>query len=94
MTLAASNFAILLVPTLLMGTTLPLLIAHFYSHYRSVGVTVGTLYFVNTLGAAAGAYATGLLVFNYLTIGGSIRAAVIINFTVATAALIAARRPR
>lgn len=93
-TLAASSFAILLVPTLLMGATLPLLIAHFYSRYRSVGVTVGTLYFVNTLGAAAGAYATGLFVFNYLTIGGSIRAAVIINFTVAAAALIAAREPR
>jgi predicted membrane-bound spermidine synthase len=92
--LATSSFAILLVPTLLMGATLPLLIAHFYGRYHSVGVTVGTLYFVNTLGAAAGAYATGLVVFNYLTIGGSIRAAVVINFAVATAALLASRRPQ
>lgn len=92
LTLATSSFAILLVPTLLMGTTLPLLIAHFYRRYRSVGVTVGTLYFVNTLGAAAGAYATGLFVFNYLTVGGSIRSAAVINFSVAAVALFASRR--
>lgn len=91
-TLAAASFVILLVPTLLMGATLPLLIAHFYRRYQSVGVTVGTLYFVNTLGAAAGAYATGLVVYNHLTIGGSIHAAAAINFTVAGAALLASRR--
>ena len=92
--LSATSFSILLVPTLLMGATLPLLIAYFYRHYRSVGVTVGKLYFVNTLGAAAGAYTTGLVVFNYLTLSGSIRVAVIINFVVAAAALIASRASR
>lgn len=90
--LAAASFAILLLPTLLMGATLPLLIAHFYSRYQSVGVTVGNLYFVNTCGAATGAYATGLLVFNYLTLGETIRAAAAINFLVATAALLASAR--
>lgn len=90
--LAIASFAILLLPTLLMGATLPLLIAHFYSRYQSVGVTVGNLYFVNTCGAAAGAYATGLFVFNYLTLGETIRVAAAINFVVATAALLASRR--
>lgn len=92
--LSATSFSILLVPTLLMGTTLPLLIAYFYRRYRSVGVTVGKLYFVNTLGAATGAFATGLIVFNYVTLSGSIHIAVAINFMVAVAALVASRASR
>jgi predicted membrane-bound spermidine synthase len=90
-TLAIASFAILLIPTLLMGATLPLLVGHFFARYRSVGVTVGTLYFVNTFGAAAGAYGTGLLAFNYLTLGGAIRGAAAINFAVAASALLAHR---
>lgn len=90
-TLAVASFAILLVPTLLMGATLPLLVGHFYRRYKSVGVTVGTLYFVNTFGAAAGAYATGLFAFNYLTLGGAIQSAAAINFVVAGSALLAWR---
>lgn len=90
-TLAVASFAILLIPTLLMGATLPLLVGHFYARYQSIGVTVGTLYFVNTLGAAAGAYATGLFAFNFLTLDGAIHVAVAVNFVVAASALVAWR---
>lgn len=92
--LAVASFTILLLPTLLMGATLPLLIAHFYSRYQSVGVSVGNLYFVNTLGAAAGAYGTGLFGFNHLTLDETIRMAAAINFVVATAALLASAKSR
>src|SRR6185436_20598713 len=42
-------------PTLLMGATLPLLVAHRVRESRNVGRSVGDLYFVNTLGSATGA---------------------------------------
>lgn len=47
-------FALLLVPTLFMGSTLPLLVTHHVRSMKNVGRSVSWLYFVNTLGAAAG----------------------------------------
>jgi predicted membrane-bound spermidine synthase len=52
-----TTFALVLVPTLLMGATLPLLVAHAVSVSRNVGRSVGWLYFVNTLGSAGAAFA-------------------------------------
>jgi predicted membrane-bound spermidine synthase len=47
-------FGLLLVPTLFMGSTLPMLVTHHVRSMKSVGRSVSWLYFVNTLGAAAG----------------------------------------
>jgi len=44
-------FVLLLVPTLLMGSTLPLLVEHFVRRTGNVGESVGLLYSVNTLGS-------------------------------------------
>ena len=49
----ASSFAILLVPTALMGATLPLLARHAVRRDAEIGPRIGLLYTVNTLGAAA-----------------------------------------
>lgn len=49
-------FLLVVIPTTLMGATLPLLVAHLSTLSGNVGRSVGTLYFANTLGAAAGAY--------------------------------------
>ena len=46
-------FLLVVVPTTLMGATLPLLVAHAATQSHNMGHSVGTLYFVNTLGAAA-----------------------------------------
>jgi len=46
---AGASFLLVLVPTILMGATLPLLVAHAVRHTGSVGRSVGMLYFVNTL---------------------------------------------
>jgi predicted membrane-bound spermidine synthase len=54
-TIALTNFLLLLFPTMMMGATLPILVSHVMRTYGSVGVSIGLLYFVNTLGAAAGA---------------------------------------
>jgi spermidine synthase len=46
----ALSFALLLLPTMLMGSTLPMLVTHSVRRSRSVGGSLGLLYFVNTLG--------------------------------------------
>jgi spermidine synthase len=52
-------FLILLVPTTLMGATLPVLSRFFVREIRSLGNRVGLLYALNTFGAVLGAYLTG-----------------------------------
>jgi spermidine synthase len=63
---AIAAVAILLVPTTLMGATLPVLIRHITGRLRDVGSRLGTLYAVNTLGAVTGAWAAGFLLIPML----------------------------
>lgn len=63
---AALSFALLILPTLCMGATLPMLVAHGWQRSGNVGVSTGTLYFINTLGAACGAFAMGFLLLYWL----------------------------
>ncbi|HED13493.1 MAG TPA: tetratricopeptide repeat protein [Gammaproteobacteria bacterium] len=53
------SFAILIVPTFLMGATLPVLTKFFVSHTSQVGTRIAVLYGVNTLGATVGSFLTG-----------------------------------
>lgn len=52
---ALGCFLFLLLPTTLMGMTLPLLTMAFDERRGNIGISVGSLYFTNTLGAATGA---------------------------------------
>lgn len=81
-TLAAVNFVLLLIPTALMGATLPMLITLCLRTYKNVGVSTGTLYCLNTLGAATGC-CLAALGFKILTLKGVIAAAACINIFVA-----------
>jgi predicted membrane-bound spermidine synthase len=81
---AAVNFALLLVPTSLMGATLPILVTDAVRRQGGVGVSIGALYFVNTLGAASGALSLGLGLFAHLELPEAIAGAALINFTVAS----------
>lgn len=90
---AAANFLLLLFPTTLMGSTLPILVGYVMRSYRSIGASIGLLYFVNTLGAALGAAATGFFVFHYLGIAATIALAATLNFAVSASVWIL-RRPR
>ncbi|MFN8602863.1 MAG: fused MFS/spermidine synthase [Candidatus Binatia bacterium] len=54
-------FAVLLVPSTLMGTTLPLLSRAVIQSAAAVGRGAGALYAVNTLGAVAGCVAAGFI---------------------------------
>src|SRR5262245_35323749 len=53
--------AALLLPTCLMGATLPLLVRFFVSRDEQLGRQTGTLYAVNTLGALVGTLVSGFL---------------------------------
>jgi MFS family permease len=76
------NFALILIPTTLMGATLPMLVSHLFRTNSNVGISIGSLYFSNTRGAAFGAFATGLLPF-MLSIDQMIYLAAAANFMVA-----------
>jgi predicted membrane-bound spermidine synthase len=80
-------FALVLVPTSLMGATLPLLVSHAVRADRNVGRAVGALYGVNTLGSALASVATALLLLGKLGISGSVHVAAAANLLVGVAAL-------
>lgn len=83
LTVALANFVLLLFPTFLMGSTLPLLTQHLNKYVNNVGNNIGWLYFTNTLGAATSCILTGLVLFNYLTLTQVIYLAAVINYIVA-----------
>ncbi len=89
-------FVLLLIPTLLMGSTLPLLVAHLVRHTKNVGESVGTLYAVNTLGSGVACLLAAEFLMRTLGESGSVRAAACLNFLVGGGALVfsALQRPR
>ncbi|MGP5271995.1 fused MFS/spermidine synthase [Psychrobacter faecalis] len=82
--LSVFTFLLLLLPTFLMGLTLPLLTGYFNQFIDNIGQSIGTLYFYNTLGAAIGALATGFILFNYLTLSQTIQLAAVFNLLIAS----------
>ena len=82
------SFALVVVPTVLMGATLPLLVEHMVQATRNVGFAVGGLYFVNTLGSAAACFVAGDVLMRLCGQSGSVRVAVVMNTLIGTAALV------
>jgi predicted membrane-bound spermidine synthase len=76
------NFGLLLIPTTLMGATLPILVTHVVRTFHNLGVSVGVLYFSNTLGAALGAFLTGFLLLYYCGLTATIWIAAGLNVAV------------
>ncbi len=85
---AALSFTLVLVPTILMGATLPLLVAFAVRESGVVGRSVGTLYFVNTAGSALAAIATAVVLMRVLGETGSVRLAALVNAIVGTSVLL------
>lgn len=75
----AVSFALLLLPTVLMGATLPLLVAHAVQRTKNVGRSVAVLYFVNTLGSAVAALVAAVALMGHLGLTGSTRVAAGLN---------------
>jgi spermidine synthase len=85
------SFLVLLLPTCLMGATLPLLAEHTVERFGHLGTRVGRLYALNTLGAAAGCFAAGFAAIPLLGVMGTTWAAAALNFTVGGVALLLGR---
>ena len=75
----AASFAVLLVPTALMGATLPLLARFAVERDEDLGARVGTLYTVNTVGAALGTLGAGFLLLPAIGLGKTILVGVGLN---------------
>lgn len=84
----ALTFVLVLLPTTLMGATLPILVAHLVRISSNVGSSVGMLYFVNTLGSAMACLAAAGFLMRWLGESGCAECAAGINFTIGTAALL------
>ncbi len=82
---------LLLLPTLLMGGTLPLLGQAFREDWPRTGRTTSMLYGLNTLGAALGAAIAGFSLLPHFGMRTSNRIAVAVNLGIALTALLAAR---
>jgi predicted membrane-bound spermidine synthase len=86
-----AHFAALLPPTLLMGMSLPLLVRAMLRDVGTAGRTIGTLYGVNMLGAALGAFAAPWLLIPRAGIAGATLVAALGNLLAGAGALVLAR---
>lgn len=79
---AVANFMLLLIPTCLMGATLPILVAYVTRMWGNVGKSIGLLYQVNTFGAAFGVAFVGFGWFLLFELDTAIRMAAILNIVI------------
>ncbi len=77
------TFALLAFPTILMGSTLPLLVSYLHRRYPNLGGVVGKLYAYNTLGSAFASFLTVMLLFTALGRQSSLAVAAICNIVTA-----------
>ncbi|HPG40137.1 MAG TPA: fused MFS/spermidine synthase [bacterium] len=90
----ALSFLFLLIPTTLMGGTLPVIAKFLVQRLENLGWHVGSLYAVNNFGAVAGCFLAGFILMQTIGMGGALAVGVIINLVNAVIVLIVARLAR
>ncbi len=80
-------FLLLLLPTTLMGATLPVLSRFMVEARERVGKDIGYLYAINTIGATLGCVVTGFLLIKFVGISRTHNLAVILNLAVGATVL-------
>ena len=80
-------FVAVLIPTLFMGGTLPILVAYLVRRSGNVGKSVGVLYFINTLGSAVGSLAAAFWILGRMGQAGAVMLAAAFNLAVAAAVI-------
>ncbi|HKP14009.1 MAG TPA: fused MFS/spermidine synthase, partial [Blastocatellia bacterium] len=78
---------VLIVPTALMGATLPVLASYYARDAYRIGLRVGSLYALNTFGAVIGAAVTGFALIPLLGMHATTATAAAINITLGLVAL-------
>ncbi|MBZ5681650.1 MAG: fused MFS/spermidine synthase [Acidobacteriia bacterium] len=81
------GFLAIVLPTVLMGATLPLLVEHLVRSSQNVGFSVGSLYFANSLGSGFACFLAAAWLMRLLGQSGSVRLAALLNVLVASGAL-------
>lgn len=87
------SFAVMFLPTLLLGMTFPLVVCLFTQSLYRVGSSVGTTYAWNTLGAIVGAFIGGFFFLPFFGIQSSIVIGALLNLFVGWLLLVADRQP-
>lgn len=88
----AGCLLLLIVPTTLMGTTLPILCRYYVTRMETLGTRSGRLYSLNTIGAAVGVLLCSFVLIPRIGVSGTLGVAVAINVAIGTACLWLARR--
>jgi spermidine synthase len=88
------SFLLLIVPTMLMGATLPLLVEQLVRSSQNVGYSVSTLYFVNTFGSAVACFFCAQLLLRDFGQSGSVSLAACVNTLVGATAFLYGRTKR
>jgi hypothetical protein len=83
---AVAVYALLAMPTFLMGATLPVLVAWLHHACHDVGRSVARVYFVNTLGSAVACFLTVDVLFAFTGLRGATWVAASCNLAVAALA--------
>jgi spermidine synthase len=77
----------LIIPTSLMGGTLPVLSRFASYHSGRVGRSLALLYGVNTLGAVTGTLVAGFYLLRYYSVMSTLKTAIVINVVIGTAGI-------
>lgn len=85
------SFAVLLVPTALMGATLPIVIKSSLARVDRIGTRIGVLYASNTAGAIAGALLAGFYLIPHIGLRRSFLLAACVNALVGVIAVVTSR---
>lgn len=85
-------FVALVIPTTLMGATLPVLCRYVVGKRTALGSNLGYLYGYNTLGATLGCFVAGFIFIHRIGIVSTIMAAAILNMVIAVSAFQLGRR--
>ncbi len=83
---------ILIVPSMLMGSTLPLLGRFVTSLEKETGHLVGRLYAINTFGAAVGCFLAGFVLIRAVGVMGTLYASAVLNLIVALSGWLLSKR--
>jgi MFS family permease len=90
--LTTISFLLFIAPTCAMGSTLPVLVTELTDRTHNVGLSTGILYFINTLGAAIGAFAAGLVLLSLHGLEELVAIGAMLNFAISAIAFIAIQR--
>ena len=82
----------LLVPTILMGGTLPVLVRTLSHTLREAGRTVAVLYFLNSFGAVVGSLLAGFFFIRLVGLESTVYSSAVFNLLVGAVAIVVGRR--